>query len=105
MPWYDKLEIPLGVVGLAGVIWYGVAMGYTYLYTGTKNNTMDPNLSHQLALIIGVAFLGTLILAVGLIVITYRWVDIWSKSLIGILFGFIAMGMTVSAMSIAALTH
>ena len=80
-------------------------MVFTYNRTGTKNNTMDPTLSHQLGLIMGVAFLGTLILAVGLIILTYRWVDIWAKSLIGILLGFIALGLSVSAMSIAALTH
>jgi hypothetical protein len=105
MVWYDKLEIPLGIVGLVGVIWYGIAMGYTYINTGTKGAAMDDNLSHQVALIIAVAILGTFILAIGLIIITYRWVDIWSKSLIGILLAFIAMGLSVSAMSIAALTH
>ena len=102
---FEGYEIPIGIVGLALIVWYGIAMGYTYLFTGTKNNTMDPSLSHQLGLIIGVAFLGTLILAVGLIILTYRWVDIWAKSLIGILLGFIALGLSVSAMSIAALTH
>jgi hypothetical protein len=102
---FEGFEIPIGIVGLILIIWYGIAMNFTYLRTGTKNNTMDPTLSHQLSLIIGVSFLGTLILAVGLIILTYRWVDIWAKSLIGILLGFIAMGLSVSAMSIASLTH
>jgi len=102
---FEGYEILIGLVGLGLLVWYGFAMGYTYLRTGTKNNTMDPTLSHQLGLIMGVAFLGTLILAVGLIILTYRWVDIWAKSLIGILLGFIALGLSVSAMSIASLTH
>jgi uncharacterized membrane protein len=105
MPWYDGLEIVLAVVGIGALVWFGIAMGYTYFNTGTKNNTMDPSLSHQLGLIIGVAFLGTLILAVGLIIITYQWVDIWNKAIIGILFGFLALGLSVTGMSVASITH
>jgi hypothetical protein len=105
MPWYDGLEIVFTILGAGALVWFGIAMGYTYMNTGTKNNTMDPSLSHEIGLIIGVAFLGTLILAVGLIVITYQWVDIWSKALIGMLFGFLALALTVTAMSIASITH
>ena len=105
MPWYDGLEIVLAGVGIAALTWFGIAMVYTYFNTGTKNNTMDPSLSHQLGLIIGVAFLGTLILAVGLIIITYQWVDIWNKAIIGIILGFLALGLSVTGMSVASITH
>jgi hypothetical protein len=100
-----KIKLLLGLAAGAAIVWYGWAMGYVFMNTRLLNNAQDLTLNHQIGMVIGVSIIGSLVVAVGLIVLSYQWLDIWYKAIIGILFTFISLGLSVSAMSIASITH
>ena len=100
-----KIKLLLGIAAGVLIVWYGWAMGYVFINTRTLNKAQDLTLNHQIGTVIGVSVIGSLVVAVGLIVLSYQWLDIWYKAIIGILFTFVSFGLSVSAMSVASITH
>jgi hypothetical protein len=98
-------KLLLGIAAIVAVIWYGWALGHVYVYTGTRNKGQDLTLNNQIGTVLGVSMIGSLIVAIGLIILSYQWLDIWYKAIIGIVFTFVALGLSASAMSVAAVTH
>jgi hypothetical protein len=99
-------KLLLGVAAGAAIVWYGWAMAYVFLHTGTLNRGgQDPQLNNQIGTVIGVSVIGSLVVAVGLIVLSYQWVNILYKAIIGIIFAFVALTLSITAMSITSITH
>jgi hypothetical protein len=99
-----KTKLLLGLAAGVAIVWYGWAMGHVFLNTGI-NIRQDPTLNHQIGMIIGVSIIGSLVMAVGFIVLSYSWLNIWYKAIIGIFFTFVALSLSAMAMSIASITH
>jgi hypothetical protein len=100
-----KTKLLLGLAAGFAIGWYGWAMGHVYTHTGTNNRIQDPKLNHQIGMAIGVSVIGSLVVAVGLIVLSYQWINIWYKAAIGIFFTFLSLSLSAIAMSIASITH
>lgn len=99
-----KIKLLLGLAAAAGIVWFGFAMGHVFFNTGI-NIREDLDLNHQLGMVIGVSIIGSLVMAVGFIVLSYSWLNIWYKAIIGIFFTFVALSLSAVAMSLAAITR
>jgi hypothetical protein len=100
-----KTKLILGIAAGVAIGWYGWAMGYVFTHTGTRISTQDPTLNHQIGMAVGVSVIGSLVVAVGLIILSYQWINIWYKAIIGIVFTFVALSLSTIAISIASITH
>ena len=98
------VKLLLGLAAGAAIVWYGWAMAHVFFNTGI-NIRQDLDLNHQIGMVIGVCIIGSLVMAVGFIVLSYSWLNIWYKAIIGIFFTFVALSLSAAAMSIAAITH
>jgi len=98
-------KLLLGLAAIVGIVWYGWAMAHVFVHTGTLNKRQDLTLNHQIGTVLGVSMIGSLIVAIGFIILSYQWLEIWYKAIIGIVFTFVALGLSASAMSVAAVTH
>ena len=99
-----KIKLLLGLAAAAGIVWYGWAMAHVFFNTGI-NVREDLDLNHQIGMVIGVSIIGSLVMAVGFIVLSYSWLNIWYKAIIGIFFTFVALSLSAVAMSLAAITR
>jgi len=100
-----KTKLILGIAAVVAIGWYGWAMGHVFTHTGTRNNIQDPTLNRQIAMAIGVSVIGSIVVAVGFIILSYQWLNIWYKAIIGIFFTFMALSLSTIAISIASITH
>jgi len=100
----SKIKLLLGIAAGGAIVWYGWAMAHVFLNTGI-NIRQDLTLNHQIGMIIGVSVIGSLVMAVGFIVLSYSWLNIWYKAIIGIFFTFVALSLSAVAMAMAAITH
>ena len=98
-------KLLLGIAAGVAFVWYNWAMTHVFLNTGTNNKAQDLSLNQQVGMIMGVSLLGSFVVAVALIVLSFQWVNIWYKAIIGIMFAFVALSMSTMAMSIASITH
>jgi hypothetical protein len=93
------------ILGLVLIGWYIGVLFYAYIYLGTCKGPFEKNLAHQMSVNIGVSVIGALVLAIGFILISFQWADIWKKTIVGIVFASLAILLSTCAMSVTGITH
>jgi len=113
---YSFLNTRIGGTGITSIFlfivvsfiaYYTIGTGYIYKYMRNPQGdiTDSPIDMGHIGTIFGVAFLCSIALAIGLIMITLSWTVIENKAILGIIIATIALSLSVTAMTFAALTH
>jgi hypothetical protein len=97
------VTIILLVVGIISIIWYCIAMGYTFVNIGNSDDFSS--YANQLGTILGVSMVGCIALAIGVTLLSFQWTSIETTAIMTILISILALGLSVSALAVAAITH
>ena len=91
------------VFGLAFVLWFCMAMGYTYVNIGNSDDFAS--YANQLGMILGVSMLGCIALAVGVLLLSFQWSSIAPTAMLTIIISIISICLSVTGLSVASITH
>jgi hypothetical protein len=98
--------LPITLLGVGGLIWFCVGMGYTFGYMGTQANTNSFSaFSNQMLMQLGTAIIGSFAMAIGLVLLTIQWASVESTAYLAICIATVAFACSVSSLCIAAVTH
>jgi len=97
------ITILILVVGSVFVLWFCIAMGYTYVNIGNSDDFAS--YSNQLGMILGVSMLGCIALAVGVLLLSFQWSSIETTAMLTIIISILSIALSVTALSVASITH
>jgi hypothetical protein len=99
----NGMTILILVIGLLFVVWFCMAMGYTYVNIGNSDDFAS--YSNQLGMILGISMLGCIALAVGVLLLSFQWSSIETTAMLTIIISILSIALSVTALSVASITH
>jgi len=95
-------------VGALLLLWYAIIIGYMYPMIGNSDDFSTYTFSgnpHLTGMILGVSMLGCLAIAGGVALLSALWLSPDTASIITIIMSVLAIGASITALSIGSLTH
>ena len=90
-------------LSVGGIVWFCVGMPFVYYEIGT--GAYFDKFSNQFGLILGSIILGSIALAIGIVLLSVQWTDINNVARIGIVLTTVALTIAVSSLAVSAITH
>jgi hypothetical protein len=100
---FNTKTLAILIIGFLMVLWYCMALGYMYQQIGNSDDFSS--YSNRWGLILGVAMLGCIALAVGITALGVVWLGIENAALTSIVVAVLALGASISSLSVAAIGH
>jgi len=88
---------------VGGIFWFLIGMPYVYYTIGT--GAYFDKFSNQFGLILGSTILGSIALAIGIILLSVQWTDINNVARIAIVLTTVALTLSVTSVAVSAITH
>jgi len=91
------------LLGIGGFLWFLIGMPFVYYTIGT--GAYFDKFSNQFGLILASTILGSIALAIGIILLSVQWTDINNLARIAIVLTTVALTLSVTSVAISAITH
>jgi len=103
----DIAKIIISLLGAGGIVWYCVGIAYTYPLLGDSKYFAAnfATYSSKFSKILGEAFLCSIVILIGLILLSLQWESIDTSALLSIIIATVALAFTTTAMAVTSITH
>jgi hypothetical protein len=105
---FDFTTILILCVGILLLLWYSIIIGYMYPMIGNSDDYSTYSFSgnpHLTGMILGVSMLGCLAIAGGVSLLSAVWLNPDIASILTIIMSVLALGASITAVSVASFTH
>ncbi len=95
-------------IGFAFIVWYCMVFGYMYPMIGNADTLPLYSFignTHLTGMILGTCMLGCMALGFGLVILCAVWLEIDTVATIAVAVAVMAFGASMSALSIASISH
>jgi hypothetical protein len=105
---FNATTLLLLLIGFLLLLWYCMVLGYMYPMIGNADTQPFYSFvgnSHLTGMILGTCMLGCMALGAGAVILSSMWLEIDMVATIAVSMAILAFGASMSALSIASISH